>query len=86
MPVEALITLTDGTQEYYYIPLNETFGSKLKDTTKSERIDLKDWAWVNPDYEMTVSHMKSAISKIEIDPNNQTADIDTSNNVLILGR
>jgi aminopeptidase N len=86
MPIEVLITLTDGTQEHYYIPLNETFGSKPKDTAQSERIDLKDWAWVNPYYEMSVSHMKSAISKIEIDPNNQTADIDASNNVLILGR
>jgi hypothetical protein len=86
MPVEVLITLTDGKQEHYYIPLNETFGSKPKDRTQSERIDLPYWSWVNPNYEINLGHVKSTISKIEIDPNSQTADINQNNNLLILSQ
>lgn len=86
MPVEVLITLTNGSQQLYYIPINETFGRKPKNTTHPERIDLQDWSWVNPYYEVNISHMKSQISKVEIDPDNQTADINPDNNVLILSQ
>lgn len=82
MPVEVRITFSDNTQKHYYIPLNEMLGSKPNDS-QSQRIDLNPWPWVNTQYEFTLNQPGSSISKIEIDPHSQTADIDPSNNVLI---
>jgi hypothetical protein len=84
MPIEMVVTLRDGSKELYYIPLNETLGRKSPGNGMMKRIDLDKWNWVDANYKVELHHPKNGIAKIEIDSNQQLADIDRTNNVLIL--
>jgi hypothetical protein len=77
MPLEVLVTFANGTQELYYIALSETLGSKSKSDTSSSRKDLPTWNWVNPSYTFTIT---GNVKSLEIDPGNEIADINRSNN------
>ena len=80
MPVELLVTYNDGHQERYYMPLRMMRGNKVfTDVIKTAQ--LADWPWTNPSYTVTIDANLSEISKIELDPDMGTADIDYSNNV-----
>jgi aminopeptidase N len=75
MPLDIVVTLKNGNQLNYYIPLTEMRGEK-----KSEQITvLTDWSWAKPSYSFTLEGLD--IDKIEIDPTGRMADIDKKNNV-----
>lgn len=83
MPVEVLITYKDGSMEMHYIPLNLTFGNKIAQGNVS-RIIHKEWNWVNPEYDMNISHNVGEIKSIEIDPGFKMADINRANNKILV--
>jgi hypothetical protein len=79
MPVELLVTFKDGHQERFYMPLrmmreNKVFTDNVKTT------QLADWPWTHPTNTITLNTSLAEISKIELDPQMGTADIDHSNN------
>jgi hypothetical protein len=80
MPVDLMVTYKDGTQELFYIPLNETLGNKPVENKDVQRSDLEAWPWVNPTYIVKINHKAADISSIEIDPTLRMADIDRKNN------
>jgi hypothetical protein len=80
MPVDLLVTYRDGTQELYYIPLNETLGNKPVENDKIVRTELVAWPWVNPTYVLRINREPRTIVSIEIDPSQRMADIDRKNN------
>jgi hypothetical protein len=84
MPVEMVVTFKDGSKELYYIPLNETLGSKSEGESEVKRIVLAQWNWVNTLYNAEIQHPKNSIAKIEIDSNRQLADINPENNLLVM--
>ncbi|MBR9756880.1 MAG: M1 family metallopeptidase [Algicola sp.] len=75
MPIDLTVTYTDGTTEDFYIPLQMMRGEKPTSATQ-----IKDWAWAYPTYTFTVS---KAVKSVQIDPNNQMADINTENNTMV---
>ncbi len=78
MPLDVLITFRDGSTSMVNIPLRIMRGSKPlanEDTSLAE-----DWPWTNPTYQLNIDRHIADIQSIEIDPNNQMADIDKSNN------
>jgi len=79
MPIDLVVTYTDGTKELIYIPLNEMLGSKPNDQNM-KRTDAEAWRWVNPLYTVKVSRKLSEISTVEIDPSLRLADIERKNN------
>lgn len=81
MPVEVMVTLTDGSEELFYVPLNEMLGSKPK---AGSRTDLAAWPWVNPTYTLTVPFAATEIATIEIDPSQRMADIARDNNLRVV--
>ncbi len=81
MPLDITVTLTDGSQETYYVPMNEMLGNKPADNNGVPRTDLAVWAWTNPTYKFTVQTALSEIATIEIDPSQRMADISRANNV-----
>ena len=81
MPLDITVTLTDGSQETYYVPMNEMLGNKPADNNGVPRTDLAVWAWTNPTYKFTVQNALSEIATIEIDPSQRMADISRANNV-----
>ena len=79
MPVELLVTFKDGRQERYYMPLRMMRGSKVF-TDDIKTTQLPDWPWTHPTNTITLNTSLAEISKIELDPEMGTADIDHSNN------
>lgn len=81
MPIDLVVTYTDGTKEMIYIPLNEMLGGKPDDQT-IKRTEAEAWRWVNPLYTVKVNRKLSDIASVEIDPSLRLADIERKNNKL----
>jgi hypothetical protein len=84
MPIDLLVTYTDGTKEIYYIPMNELMGKKPAEDSTVPRIELDQWFWVNPVYTLKINQPSSRIASIEIDPTKRMADINRKNNRVVL--
>ena len=72
MPLDILVTYTDGKKELFNIPLQEMMGHKPTKATI-----LPSWSWVNPSYSFQT---KKQVKSVEIEPENRMADIDKTNN------
>jgi hypothetical protein len=84
MPIDLLVTYTDGTKEMFYIPVNETLGNKPVEDRTIARNDLEAWPWVNPTYTLKISRPASQIKSLEIDPTKRMADIEQGDNAIEL--
>ena len=80
MPIDLLVTYKDGTKELFYIPLNETFGSKPVEDKTMGRTELLEWYWTSPTYAFKINKSLANIALIEIDPKARMADIVKDNN------
>lgn len=79
MPIDLVITKTDGTQVMYYIPLGIMRGEK-ENESGMERVIAPDWYWTHPEYNLDIDIKLSDIKNIEIDPSQRMADVDRDNN------
>lgn len=84
MPIDLVVTYTDGSRELFYIPINETLGLKPVEDKDLKRNDLEAWPWVNPTYTLSVNRKTIEIESIEIDPSLRMADINRKNNRLVM--
>ena len=82
MPVELLVTYKNGDRERFYVPLRIMRGSKTF-TDKIKTTQLADWPWTHPQYTVLINAKLSDISKIELDPDRGTVDINYANNTWI---
>lgn len=83
MPVDLVVTYKDGSQELFYVPTNETLGSK-PDDKKMKRTDLPSWPWVNTTYTLQINAKAQDIASFEIDPSLRMADVERKNNKIDL--
>ncbi len=83
MPVDVLMTFKDGTQELHYIPLNMMYGEKPAENN-TKRIIHPEWKWTHPEYSFTTDRSMKEIKSIEIDPTQRMADLNRSNNKLVI--
>ena len=72
MPIELLVTYTDGTTEDFYIPLQMMRGEKPTSATV-----IADWAWAMPTYSFETT---KAVKSVEIDASQMMADVKRDNN------
>ena len=82
MPLDVQVTLEDGSDMIYHIPLDIMRGAKKSDTGlygDAEYVVLDDWNWVNPKYMMKIKPSKKKIAKIEINPSGKLADVNPEN-------
>jgi hypothetical protein len=86
MPIDLLVTYKDGATELIYIPLNEMLGSKPVEDKNVKRKELAPWAWVDPGYTFTLERAASQVESLEIDPSLRMADVDRTNNKLVVGK
>lgn len=84
MPLDILVTYSDGDQEIFYAPLETMRGAKQPEN-KLPRTILPDHRWVDPEFEFEIPERMKKITKIEIDPLRRMADIDLENNVWTKG-
>ena len=80
MPIDLLLTYTDGSKELFYIPMNETLGNKSAEDQAALRVELETWWWVNPLYTFKINTAAGGIASLEIDPSLRMADVDRKNN------
>ncbi|MEZ7838682.1 MAG: M1 family metallopeptidase [Flavobacteriales bacterium] len=82
MPIELEVQLKDGTKLNYYIPTVLMRGEKALDT---EIVQLRDWAWTNPYYVISIKNEVQDIEAITLHPNNKSiADIERLNDRLLM--
>ena len=82
MPIDLLVTYTDGRKEMFYIPLSETLGSKPADDKSVSWNEQKAWAWVAPTYTLKIGRPANTIRSLEIDPSGRMADVNRDDNLL----
>lgn len=84
MPIEVLLTFKDGSKELHYIPLDLLFGEKINESAGVPRIVNKEWHWTHPEYQVETTRSIKDLKSIEIDPTQRLADINKSNNKLVI--
>lgn len=84
MPIDLMVTYKNGAKELYYIPLNETLGSKPVEDPSIPMQELDSWAWVNPTYTFRINGKVNEIETLEIDPSQRMADVNLEDNMLII--
>ncbi len=82
MPVDIMITSNDKQTQMHTIPLDIMFGEK------KEKYAIQfqtPWVWTYPQYKLVINAPLSSISKVVIDPFENTTDVDRSNNSFQIG-
>lgn len=82
MPIDLVVTLSNGSTETYYIPLRVMRGEKKEGNMQVQN----DWPWTHPTYSFTIPHSKEDIKSLEIDPSKKMADVERSNNTYPPGK
>ncbi len=80
MPIDLEVEYTDGTREIFNIPLQIMRGAKAQEDMDAKYTVAKDWAWVNPTYELLIPQKIKKIKRVTIDPTKRLADVDPENN------
>lgn len=85
MPVDLLVTLNTGEMVLYTIPLRIMRGSKQKPEDFEGSFEVATaWPWTHTEYVLELPYSTADIESIEIDPARGMADIDRSNNSLVI--
>lgn len=84
MPIDVLITYKDGSKESHTIPLNLMYGAKQAEQPNQFLIVNEAWKWTHPEYALNIKGRVADIKEIEIDPSQRLADINRSNNKLVI--
>lgn len=79
MPIDLVVTYTDGRKEFFYIPMQIMRGEKQEDLGM-DRTLKPDWPWVYPEYKLSIKQNIDEIATIEIDPSLRMADVERLNN------
>lgn len=82
MPIDLVISYTDGTQEMVYLPLTMMRGDKSEEAGMPARVLSEDWPWTNLTKTITINKNKKMIKSVEIDPTKRLADIEQKNNLI----
>lgn len=84
MPLDIIVTLKNGTQHYYYIPLQIMRKDKPIEYNYDSYTTLKDWPWTYEMYEFEIKYSMDDISSIQIDNTTRLADINQKDNIFPL--
>lgn len=80
MPLEIVVTYTNGKQELFYAPLESMRGIKPAESDVKRTI-LPRHRWVDPIYTFEIPERLNRIARIELDPSGRMADVDLDDNV-----
>jgi len=81
MPIDVVVSLSDGSKRYYTIPLDIMRGAKSENASDGSPFQvLPDWAWVNPIYAFEVPFPLDKVKSVSIDPTLRLADLHNEDN------
>lgn len=81
MPQEVKVTLTDGSERWYYIPMVIMRGAKPQPAYAPNWTQLPDWPWTREDYTFSIPVSQDEIKSVEIDPTKRMYDENPDDNV-----
>ena len=81
MPIDVVVEYTNGTKEYFYIPLRMMRFEKENPYPTIRRTVLNDWDWAYQTFSFDIPKGKAFIKNITIDPSGLMADVKTENNM-----
>lgn len=81
MPVDLLVTYTNGSTEIFNIPLSIMRGSKPNENSGVKYTVLEGWHWTHPEYSFELPVKRTDLAKVEIDPTGRMADTNRKNNL-----
>lgn len=79
MPLDIVVTYSNGDKEIFYAPLESMRGEKPTED-KTKRTVLPDHRWVDPGFTFEIPERMKKVAKVEIDPTHRMADQDRKNN------
>ena len=79
MPLDIVVTYSNGDREIFYAPLESMRGEKPQEGS-TKRTLLPDHRWVDPTFTFDIPEKMKKVAKIEIDPTHRMADQDWENN------
>ncbi|MDG2147865.1 MAG: M1 family metallopeptidase [Flavobacteriaceae bacterium] len=80
MPLDILVSFSDGQKKLFYIPIPLMRGKKQNPYSFNWEV-LNDWPWAFPEFSFIINKAVDEIESIIIDPSFYMADIDRDNNV-----
>jgi len=80
MPLEVTVTLTDSSEQVYYIAPQILRGEKPQPTYATSWTVLDDWGWTDPNYSFTIDSDLGEIRSVTIDARGRMFEDDTDNN------
>jgi len=80
MPLDILVSFSDGQKKLFYIPIPLMRGKKQNPYSFNWEV-LNDWPWAFPEFSFIINKNVDEIESIIIDPSFYMADIDRDNNV-----
>ena len=83
MPLEVLVKLKDGREEFYYIPITLMRGEKKRPLYAERWTQVKDWSWAYKNYILEIDHELESIQSININPTGLIADSNSLNDIII---
>lgn len=83
MPVDVMLNFKDGSKELAYIPSYLMFGEK-KQEGDIKRTVFAPWKWTHRVYVFELNRKLLDLKSVEIDPRQQTADMERKDNKLEL--
>ena len=83
MPLEVLVKLKDGSEEFYYIPITLMRGEKKKPDYAERWTQVEDWSWAYKKYNLEIDHELESIQSININPTGLIADSNSLNDIII---
>lgn len=78
MPLEVLVTYTDGSKQIFYIPLTLMQGQK----SEAGLTIRNAWPWTYPYYRLNFPLNGKSIQSVSLDPSEKLADLNKKNNTL----
>ncbi|HOY03893.1 MAG TPA: M1 family metallopeptidase [Saprospiraceae bacterium] len=79
MPLDIVVTYSNGDKETFYAPLESMRGEKPQEAG-TKRTLLPDHRWVDPGFTFDIPEKMKKVAKVEIDPTHRMADQDWENN------
>ncbi len=83
MPIDVNVKYEDGSEEFFYVPLQMMRAEKPNPFPEKSWTVLPDWAWANPSYIFTID-TKKKVQSITLDTSRLMADINLDNNSYIV--
>lgn len=80
MPQELTVTLKNGEQMMYYIPMVIMRGEKPQPSYATTWTVLPDWPWTKPNYEVELSVPLDQIERVQLDARGRMFDSNPDNN------